>query len=107
MWIRLRQIAVVTSDLLETALDIQTVLGVEACHTDPGVSVFGLKNTLWPIGNQFLECATPITTNTAGGRFIERRGCDTVYMVISQVDDVSSRITHVEDLGVRIANHMN
>ena len=54
MWIRLRQIAVVTSDLLETALDIQTVLGVEACHTDPGVSVFGLKNTLWPIGESVL-----------------------------------------------------
>ena len=36
MWIRLRQIAVVTSDLLETALDIQTVLGVEARHTTSG-----------------------------------------------------------------------
>ena len=107
MWIRLRQIAVVTSDLLETALDIQTVLGVEACHTDPGVSVFGLKNTLWPIGNQFLECVTPTTANTAGGRYIERRGGDTGYMVINQVDDVASRIAHVEDLGVRIANHMN
>ena len=49
MWIRLRQIAVVTSDLLKTALDIQTVLCVEACLTDPGGGVFGLKNTLWPI----------------------------------------------------------
>ncbi len=107
MWIRLRQIAVVTSDLLNTALDIQTVLGVEACHTDPGVGVFGLKNTLWPIGNQFLECVTPTTTNTAGGRYIERRGGDTGYMVINQVDDVASRIAHVEELGVRIANHMN
>ena len=54
MWIRLRQIAVVTSDLLKTALDVQTVLGVEACHIDPGVGAFGLKNTLWPIGSQFL-----------------------------------------------------
>ncbi|MBM35701.1 MAG: hypothetical protein CL460_00845 [Acidimicrobiaceae bacterium] len=106
MWIRLRQIAVVTSDLLQTSLDVQTVLGVEACHIDPGVGVFGLKNTLWPIGNQFLECVTPITADTAGGRYIERRGGDTGYMVINQVDDVSSRIDHVQELGVRIANHM-
>ena len=107
MWIRLRQIAVVTSDLLKTALDIQTALGVEACHTDPGVGVFGLKNTLWPIGNQFLECVTPITADTAGGRYIERRGGDTGYMVINQVDDVASRLAHVNDLGVRVANHMD
>ncbi len=106
MWIRLRQIAVVTSDLLKTALDVQTVLGVEACHTDPGVGIFGLKNTLWPIGNQFLECVTPVTENTAGGRYIDRRGGDTGYMVINQVDDVASRLAHVNELGVRVANHM-
>ena len=106
MWIRLRQIAVVTSDLLKTSLDVQTVLGVEACHTDPGVGVFGLKNTLWPIGNQFLECVTPVKDDTAGGRYIQRRGGDSGYMVINQVDDVAARITHVEDIDVRIANHM-
>ncbi|MBJ83046.1 MAG: hypothetical protein CL462_09095 [Acidimicrobiaceae bacterium] len=106
MWIRLRQIAVVTSDLLKTALDIQTVLGVEACHIDPGVGAFGLKNTLWPIGSQFLECVTPVTEDTAGGRYIKRRGGDSGYMVINQVDDVASRLAHVQELGVRVANHM-
>ncbi|MCP4222782.1 MAG: hypothetical protein GY773_05515, partial [Actinomycetia bacterium] len=60
MWIRLRQIAVVTEDLRKSALDIGTVLGAEACFTDPGVKTFGLKNTLWPIGTQFLEVVTPI-----------------------------------------------
>jgi hypothetical protein len=106
MWIRLRQIAVVTSDLLKTSLDVQTVLGVEACHTDPGVGVFGLKNTLWPIGNQFLECVTPVREDTAGGRYIQRRGGDTGYMVINQVDDVAARLAHVDSIGVRVANHM-
>jgi hypothetical protein len=107
MWIRLRQIAVVTSDLLKTSLDIQTVLGVEACHTDPGVGVFGLKNTLWPIGNQFLECVTPVKDDTAGGRYIQRREGDSGYMVINQVDDVAARMAHVEAIGVRVANHMD
>jgi hypothetical protein len=107
MWIRLRQIAVVTADLRETALDIQNILGLEACHMDPGVGVFGLKNTLWPIGSQFLECVTPVEENTAGGRYIERRKGDGGYMVINQVDDVEVRIKHVNQLGVRIANDMN
>jgi hypothetical protein len=107
MWIRLRQIAVVTEDLLETALDIQTVLGVEACFTDPGVGVFGLKNTLWPVGTQFLECVTPTEENTAGGRYMARRGGDTGYMVICQVDDVNARRARAADIGVRIAYDLN
>lgn len=107
MWIRLRQIAVVTEDLRKTALDVQTVLGVEACFTDPGVKVFGLKNTLWPIGTQFLECVTPIQDDTAGGRYIERRGGDTGYMVITQVDDVDARRARAQELDIRVAYDLN
>lgn len=103
MWIRLRQIAVVTSELHGPALDIGTVLGVEPCFTDPGVKQFGLKNMLWPIGSQFLEVVTPITEGTAGGRYLERRGGDSGYMVITQVDDVSRRRERAAELGIRIA----
>ncbi|MEL7156507.1 MAG: hypothetical protein AAFN30_07905 [Actinomycetota bacterium] len=103
MWIRLRQIAVVTADLFESAMDIGAVLGVEACYTDPGVKRFGLKNTLWPIGTQFLEVVTPITDGTAGGRYIERRGGDGGYMVITQVDDVAHRRQRADELGIRVA----
>lgn len=107
MWIRLRQIAVVAPDLWTTGLDIATVLGVEACYTDPGVNQFGLKNTLWPIGTQFLEVVTPTADGTAGGRYIERRGGgDTGYMVITQVDDVARRRARAAELGVRIAFEM-
>ena len=103
MWIRLRQIAVVASDLREVGLDIGTVLGVEPCFTDPGVKRFGLKNMLWPIGTQFLEVVTPIEDGTAGGRYIERRGGDMGYMFITQVDDVAHRRARAGELGVRIA----
>ena len=89
MWMRLRQIAVVASDLQKVGAEITGVLGAEACFTDPGVKQFGLKNTLWPIGTQMLEVVTPITDGTAGGRYIERRGGDGGYMVITQVDDVA------------------
>lgn len=107
MWIRLRQIAVVTADLHRTGLDIGTVLGAEACFTDPGVKQFGLKNTLWPIGTQFLEVVTPIAENTAGGRYMTRRGGDTGYMVITQVDDVARRRARAAELGVRLAFDMH
>lgn len=103
MWIRLRQIAVVTSDLQKSALDIGTVLGAEACFTDPGVKQFGLKNSLWPIGTQFLEVVTPIADGTAGGRYMDRRGGDSGYMVITQVDDVARRRERADELGIRVA----
>ncbi|MGF1600362.1 MAG: VOC family protein [Acidimicrobiales bacterium] len=103
MWIRLRQIAIVAEDLRRTALDIGTVLGLEACFTDPGVKVFGLKNTLWPIGNQFIEVVTPFQDDTAGGRYLQRRGGDTGYMYICQVDDVAHRRERAAELGIRIA----
>ncbi|WP_419841397.1 hypothetical protein [Candidatus Poriferisodalis sp.] len=107
MWMRLRQIAVTTADLARTAADVQSVLGVEPCFTDPGVGVFGLKNVLWPIGTQFLECVTPTRPETAAGRYQQRRSGDTGYMVITQVSDVSARRAHVERLGIRIAFEMN
>lgn len=103
MWMRLRQIAVVASDLQKVGAEITAVLGVEACFTDPAVTQFGLKNTLWPIGTQMLEVVTPITDGTAGGRYIERRGGDGGYMVITQVDDIAHRRERVAELGVRVA----
>jgi len=103
MWMRLRQIAVVASDLQKVGTEITGVLGAEACFTDPGVKQFGLKNTLWPIGTQMLEVVTPITNGTAGGRYIERRGGDGGYMVITQVDDVGRRRDRARELGVRVA----
>ena len=103
MWMRLRQIAVVASDLQKVGAEITGVLGAEACFTDPGVKQFGLKNTLWPIGTQMLEVVTPITDGTAGGRYIERRGGDGGYMVITQVDDVARRRARAAELGVRVA----
>ena len=103
MWIRLRQIAIVAADLQQAAAEIGTVLGLEACYTDPGVKVFGLKNTLWPIGTQMIEVVTPTKPDTAAGRYLQRRGGDGGYMVITQVDDIERRRARAAELGVRIA----
>ena len=107
MWLRLRQIALVAQELAPVEQALIDVLGVEVCFRDPGVAHFGLENALFPVGNQLLEVVAPIQENTAGGRYLERRGGDGGYMVITQCDDHAPRRARVESLGVRIAHQFN
>ncbi len=103
MWIRLRQIAMVVADLNRVVDDLRHVFGLEVAHIDPGVEVFGLENRILPIGSQFLEVLTPIREDTAGGRYMARRGGDTGYMVICQTDDHASFKARMRQLGIRSA----
>jgi hypothetical protein len=102
MWLRLRQIALVAHELAPVEKELTEVFGIEVCYRDPGVGKYGLENALFPIGNQLLEVVAPIEDNTAGGRYLERRGGDGGYMVITQCDDHAPRAKRVEDLGVRV-----
>ena len=86
MWLRLRQIALVAAKLQPVLDDLRSVFGLEVCHVDPGVGVFGLENSLLPVGNQFIEVVAPVEEKTAGGRYLERRGGDGGYMFITQKD---------------------
>lgn len=104
MWLRLRQIALIARELEPVLDDLRAVLGVEVGYRDPGVAVFGLENALVPIGNQLLEVVAPVQQGTAGGRFLDRRGGDGGYMVITQCDDHVPRRRRVEELGVRIVH---
>lgn len=101
MWLRLRQIALVAEKLAPVVDDFKAVLGVEVCFNDPGVKLFGLENALMPVGNQFIEVVAPIQEGTAGGRYLERRGGDGGYMVITQCDEHAPRVARVRELGVR------
>ena len=104
MWLRLRQIAGVAEKLAPVENALTEVLGVDVCYRDPGIDFFGLENALFPIGDQLLEVVAPIQDNTAGGRYLERRGGDGGYMVITQCDDHPPRRKRVEDLGVRLVH---
>jgi hypothetical protein len=83
------------------------VLGIEVCFRDPGVAHFGLENALFPVGNELLEVVAPIREDTAGGRYLARRGGDGGYMVITQCDDHAPRRARVEALGIRIVNQFD
>ncbi|MEE2776209.1 MAG: hypothetical protein VYE73_05535 [Acidobacteriota bacterium] len=106
MWLRLRQIALVATELAPVQDDLESVLGLKVCYIDPGVGRFGLHNALFPVGSQFIEVVVPndLSESTAGSRYIERRGGDGGYMVITQCDEHAPRRAQVEELGIRIVN---
>ncbi len=104
MWLKLRQIALVAERLDPVEQDLTEVLDIRVCYRDPGVARFGLENALMPIGNELLEVVAPTREATAAGRYLERRGGDGGYMVITQCDAHRPRRKRVQDLGIRIVN---
>lgn len=86
MTIQLRQICLVAENLAPVVDDLTNILGINSCYVDPGVAKFGLENNLMPIGRNFLEVVAPTQENTAAGRYLQRRGGDGGYMVITQID---------------------
>jgi hypothetical protein len=68
--------------------------------------VFGLQNRVLPVGSQFLEVVAPVREGTAGGRYLDQRGGDGGYMVITQTDDHAAVKGRIAELGVRkVAEH--
>src|SRR5271167_3612431 len=106
MSIRLRQICLVAEKLAPVLEDFKAVLGLEVCFKDPEVAVFGLENSLMPIGSNFLEVVAPVRENTAAGRYLKRRNGDGGYMVICQCDTHETQLARkarAAALNVRIA----
>jgi catechol 2,3-dioxygenase-like lactoylglutathione lyase family enzyme len=102
MRMRLRQVALVAADLAAAEHRIERELGLELCHRDPGVATFGLRNALYPIGDQFLEVVSPTEPGTTAGRHIDKRGGDSGYMVILEVDHLEPLRRRFDEHGVRI-----
>ncbi len=102
--LRLRQIALVASDLRPVEEAICAQLGLELCYRDPGLSQFGLRHGLYPIGDRILEVVVPKQPGTTAERYIERRGGDGGYMVLLQTDDVDRERDRVVSDGFRLVH---
>ena len=100
--IRLRQVALVATDLEAAVASLCETLSLEVGFRDPGIAEFGLVNALLPIGDTFLEVVSPSEPGTTAGRLLDKRGGDGGYMVILQCDDLERRRARLDDLGVRV-----
>ena len=106
MNLRMRQICLVARALEPIVETFRDVFGLEVCRRDPGVGKYGLVNALFPVGNGFLEAVAPLQEGTTAGRYLERRGGDGGYMVITQCADLTPRRARCEAVGVRVANEI-
>lgn len=100
-YLRLRQICLVASDLERVVDDLAAVFALEVCHRDPNVAKYGLVNALLPVGTSFLEVVSPTRSDTAAGRYLQRRGGDAGYMVICDCDENGSFRARASRLGIR------
>ena len=98
---RLRQIALVASDLAAKTVELTAPLGIEVAFRDPSVGKWGLENIVAPVGGEFLEIVSPVQPGTSAGRYIERRGGDGGYMVILHGDDAVAARERILALGIR------
>ncbi len=104
---RLRQVALVATQLAPAASDITAVLGLGTAFHDSGVVKYGLENAVFPIGDTFLEVVAPTQPGTTAGRLLEKRAGDGGYMVILQVDDIAAARARVEAQQVRVVDRFD
>jgi hypothetical protein len=101
--LRLRQVALVATELDPVLDALHAELGLAVAHRDPAVAAFGLVNAVLPVGRQFLEVVSPTREGTAAGRQLERMGGDGGYMVICQTEDQAPFRDRAASLGIRTA----
>jgi Glyoxalase-like domain len=98
---RLRQAVLAASDLDAVTEQLRRTLRLGEPYADPGVEYFGLRNAVFALGDTFLEVVSPIRPDTSAGRLIERRGGDSGYMLMFQVEDLGAARERVRAEGVR------
>ena len=98
---KIRQVALACLDLEKTDATLRRLLGCDEAYVDPEIIYFGLDNSVYTVGDCFLEVVSPVRSNTAAGRFLDRRGGDRGYMVIVQVENLAKEQTRLADTSIR------
>jgi hypothetical protein len=99
--VRLRQAVLAAGELEPVAHALRSALGLGEPFRDPGVGLFGLQNTVFAIGDCFLEIVSPTQPGTAAGRYLERHGGDCGYMVMFDLEDLPAARARAAESGVR------
>jgi hypothetical protein len=98
---RLRQAVLAAHDLDAVAGQLRAQLDLGEPYCDPGVEVFGLRNAVFAVGDTFLEVVSPIRADAPAARLLERRGGDTGYMLMFQVESFDAARRRAREAGVR------
>lgn len=99
---RLRQVALVAADGERVAGALREAFSWGEPFHDPGVGHFGLANSVFAVGDTFVEVVSPLRPGTTAGRYLERRGGDSGYMAIFQVSDLAAARRRIAAAGVRV-----
>ena len=89
-------------DLEHVASALRSTLSLDEPFRDPGVGEFGLANTVFALGDCFLEVVSPTRADTAAGRYLTRRGGDGGYMVIFDLEDLEGARSRALGSDVRV-----
>jgi len=100
--VRLRQAVLVASELEPTVRALMDDFALREPFRDPGVAEFGLVNAVFALGDTFLEVVSPTTPDATAARYLKRRGGDSGYMVIFDLEDLAGARGRVEQSGVRV-----
>ena len=102
---RLRVVALMVHNLDEGRELYRNTLGMEPCHAG-NLPDYGLTKLVLPAGNgTFIELLQPTSSESAGARFLERRG-EAPYCLIFETNDYDRLIPHLRSLGVRITSEI-
>jgi hypothetical protein len=99
--VRLRQAVLAAAELEPVAESLRSALGLGEPFRDPGVGLFGLQNTVFALGDCFLEIVSPTQPGTAAGRYLERHGGDCGYMVMFDLEDLPAARARAAESAVR------
>ena len=98
----IRQIALVAEELAPIQDTLFNLLGIDRGFHDPVVGEFGLHNVVMRLGSSYLEVVSPVREDTTAGRYLQRRGGDSGYMVLVQVADLARERARLLDSDIRI-----
>ncbi len=98
---RLRQMAFLVKDMKAAEELYRNALGMESCRSGE-LGQFGMFNSILHAGNgTFVELLQPMGTESAGQRFLDRRG-EAPYLLIFETKEYDGLLDHLKEQGVRI-----
>jgi hypothetical protein len=99
--VRIRQVALCTDDIWRDEKQVIDALDVAGVHRDPP-NMFEMRNTVFAVGDTFLEILQPVAETAPSARFLAKHGGPGGYMLILQVGDRDAARARVDELGVRV-----